>query len=161
MAQAFVIRNDLLIEDAQNPVRVRASYGNGMALPIDFAGADCTLLSIVDNLIQEDRANYRSILVSTWRDDYKPVVNAEANRRINLVFPEYKQRNYTAHYQDNITSYGADATAWPQPEKDFKIEYDRGWQYISDVRSASNAWTAMPTDPTADGIWPPTITPIQ
>lgn len=161
MAQAFVIRSDLSIEDAQNPVRVRASYGNGMVLTPDFAGTDCTLLFLADDLITEDRVNYRTILISTWRDDYKPVINWEANRRINLVFPEYKQRNYTAHYQDNITKYGADATSWPAQEQTFKAEYDRGWQYVSDVRAASNAWTAMPVDPTADPIWPPTISPIQ
>jgi hypothetical protein len=160
MAQAFVLRNDLLIEDVDNPVRVRAFYGNGMVLTIDSHGSECTLLFLADNLVHEDRINYRTILIATWRDDYKPVVNAEANRRINLVFPDYKQRNYTARYQDNITSYGADATAWPQPERDFKVEYDRGWKYVADVRGASNAWAAMPTDPTADEIWPPTISPI-
>jgi hypothetical protein len=161
MAQAFVIRNDLLIEDANNPVRARAVYPVTANLPIEFAGLDCTSLIVADNLILNDRDNFRSVLVATWRDDYKPVVNAEAARRINLVFPEYKQRNFTAHYQDNITSYGADATVWPPAEQTFKTEYDRGWQYIGDVRAASNAWSAMPTDPTADAIWPPTITPIQ
>jgi hypothetical protein len=160
MAQAFVIRNDLLIEDANNPVRVRAVYPVTANLPIEFAGVDCTSLILADNLILNDRDNYRSVLVATWRDDYKPVVNAEASRRINLVFPEYKQRNHTARVQDDITKYGADPAAWPQQEQDFKVESDRGWQYVADVRTASNAWTAMPTDPTADSIWPPTITPI-
>lgn len=160
MAQAFVIRNDLLIEDAQNPVRVRASYGNGMVLAVDLHGTECTLLRVADNLIVQDRDNFRSILIPTWRDDYKPVVNGEANRRIELVFPDYKQRNHTARVQDDITKYGADATTWPQQEKDFKVESDRGWQYVADVRAASNAWSAMPTDPTADAIWPPAISPI-
>lgn len=161
MAQAFVIRNDLLIEDAQNPVRVRAVYPITANLPIDFAGSDCTSLVVADNLVLNDRDNFRTVLVATWRDDYKPVVNAEASRRINLAFPEYKQRNFTAKYQDYITTYGADPAAWPQDALDFKVEYDRGWQYVSDVRSASNAWSAMPTDPTADSIWPPAISPIQ
>ena len=160
MAQAFVIRSTLLNESAQDPVLVRAYYGNGIVVSMDFAGPDCTLLVLADNLIKEDRDNFRTILVPNWRDDYKPVVNAEAARRINLVFPEYKQRNYTAHYQDNITKYGADATTWPANEQTFKAESDRGWKYVSDVRTASNAWTAMPVDPTADSIWPPTITPI-
>lgn len=160
MAQVFVIRADLSAEDAQNPVRVRAAYSNDTVVPIDFAGADATVLVLADNLVKNDRDNFRTVLVQNWRDDYKPVVNAEANRRINLVFPEFKQRNYTAKYQDNITTYGADSTAWPTDEITFKAEYDRGWKYVSDVRAASNAWAAMPTDPTADSIWPPTITPI-
>lgn len=160
MAQAFVIRNDLLIEDAQNPVRVVASYGNAMVLAIDFHGPSCTLLGVADDLVVYQRDNSRNVLASNWRDDYKPVVNAEASRRINLVFPEYKQRNHTARVQDDITKYGADPASWPQQEQDFKIESDRGWQYVSDVRAASNAWSAMPTDPTADAIWPPAISPI-
>ncbi len=158
--QVFVFRADLLSEDSANPVRVAASYGNAMVLPIDFHGPNCTLLTVADNLVFNEKDNFRTILLFHWRDDYKPVLNAEAGRRINLVFPEFKQRNYTAHYQDNITQYGADATVWPPEEITFKAEYDRGWKYIADVRTASNAWSAMPTDPTADSIWPPTITPI-
>jgi hypothetical protein len=158
--QVFVPRNDLLIEDQDNPVRVTATYAAGMIVPIDFHGPQNTLLTVADNLVFNDKDSFRTILIKTWRDDFKPVMNAEAARRINLVFPEYKQRNYTAHYQDNITKFGADANTWPPEEVTFKAEYDRGWKYISDVRTASNAWSAMPTDPTADSIWPPTITSI-
>jgi hypothetical protein len=160
MAQTFVYRADLAIEDAENPVRVAATYGNGMILTIGFMGPQFTLMLLADNLIFNDRDNQRTILVPHWRDDYVPVISYEATRRINLAFPDYKQRNYTAHYQDNITKYGADSTNWPPAELTFKGEYDRGWKYVNDVRSAANAWTAMPTDPTADQIWPPAITPI-
>lgn len=160
MAQTFVWRSDLAAEDQANPVRVAASYGNGVPVTIGFQGPQFTLLNVADNLIYEDRQNNRTILVAHWRDDFKPVLNSEASRRINLVFPEYKQRNYTAHYQDNITTFGSDPSTWPANEQSFKAEYDRGWKYVNDIRTASNAWTAMPTDPTADSIWPPTITPI-
>lgn len=128
---------------------------------LDFEGADCTVLTLADNLIRQNRDTFQTLLVPQWRDDYKPVINAEANRRINLVFPDYKQRNYTARVQDDITKYGADPVAWPPPEQAFKLESDRGWRYVADIRAASNAWTSMPTDPTADSIWPPTITPIE
>lgn len=158
MSLVFVIRDGLLTESDTAPVTVFASYPNAMAAPIDFHGPDCTLLALADSLVAP---GIPMTLKKEWRDDYTPVLQYEAARRINLVFPEYKQRNYTAHYQSNITSYGSDATAWPQPEQDFTAEYDRGWKYVSDVRAASNSWSAMPTDPTADAIWPPTITPIQ
>lgn len=164
MAQVFVNHSDLAVEDASHPVPVIASYSNATVVAADLHGSQCSVMSIADNLIYKDRTTTRTflpVLTSNWRDDYTPVLNAEAARRINLVFPDFKQRNYTAHYQDNITQYGADATSWPQQELDFKAEYDRGWQYVTDIRTASNNWTAMPTDPTADAIWPPTITPIQ
>lgn len=160
MAQAYVLRNDLVIEDAQNPVRVRSVY-NDPTLPIEYGGPDCTAIWVDTKYIHQDRAAFRTLLTSNWREDYKSVLQQEASRRINLVFPEFKQRNYTAQYQSYITQYGADANVWPQDAKDFKGEYDRAWKYVNDVRTASNAWTAMPTDPTADNIWPPTITPIK
>ena len=160
MAKAFVIRSDLLAEDASNPVRVFAAYPNSVMYPIDFHGAQCTLLTVADSLIANDKITFTNSLVPTWRDDYKPVVNAEASRRIELVFPDFKQRNHTARVQEDITRYGPDTAAWPQQEQDFKVESDRGWKYVADIRAASNAWTAMPVDPTADSIWPPSITPI-
>ena len=133
-----------------------------MVIPITLHGPNCTILLLADNLVYTDREDFNQLkLTSNWRDDYKPVIGGEATRRINLAFPDYKQRNYTAHYQDNITTYGADTSSWPQQEQTFKAEYDRGWAYINDIRAASNAWTSMPIDPTADSIWPPTITPIQ
>ena len=161
MAQAFVVRNDLLVEGIDNPVRVVAVYGNGMVLTIDSQGSGYTLLRLADNLIIRDPAKLVAVLAPTWRDDYKPVINAEANRRIELVFPSYKQSNYTAQVQNDITKYGTDTTQWPIGEQNFKIEADRGWKYVSDIRTASNAWASMPPDPTADSIWPPTITPVQ
>jgi hypothetical protein len=161
MAQTFVFRNDLIVEDQDNPVRVAASYPEAIKVDIGLHGDQCTVMTIADNYILNDMDNGRIILKSGWRDNYKPVLAAEASRRIYLVFPEFKQRNYTASVQNSITTYGADTTLWPPDQQDVKVEGDRGWQYVSDVRSASNAWTGMPTDPTADEIWPPSITPIK
>ena len=111
-------------------------------------------------LVVEDRENYRTVLQSNWRDNWQPIVNAEANRRITDVFPSYKQTNYIAQFNAYQTQYGADTTTWPAEAQTFKAEYDRGWKYVSDVRAASNAMTGMPQDPTADEHWPPVITPI-
>jgi len=161
MAQAFVIRNDLAAETAQTPVRVFATYPNSTVVAIDAHGAQCTLLTVAENLIVPDRTGGPSTLAANWRDNYLPIVNGEAARRINIAFPEYKQRNYNAQYQIYITDYGSDTASWPTEAKDFKVEYDRGWQYVNDVRTLANSWTALPTDPTADAIWPPAITPIK
>jgi hypothetical protein len=161
--QAFVNRNDLVNEDEDHPVPIIASYGNGMVIAITAHGPDCTVLFIQDDLglVRDDRTAMRQYLRSNWRDSYMPVINAEANRRINLAFPQYKQMNYNATYNGYQTQYGTDSTTWPPgAPQDFLAEYNRGWKYVNDVRDASNAWTAMPVDPTADGIWPPVINPI-
>ena len=162
MAQVFVPRNDLSAEShPDNPVRVVASYANQTLVKMDMHGAQCTLLGVQDPMVMNDRENFRMILKPEWRNDYKTTINAEARRRIETVFPEFKQSNYTAKYQEYLTQYGSDTSLWPPETGEFKAEYDRGWQYVADVRSASNAWTAMPTDPTADEIWPPVISPIK
>lgn len=160
--QAFVRRADLIAETATTRVPVVASYGNGMTIALDAHGPQCTLLFLQDdlNLVEDDEFRIMQRLVTAWRDMPKPVVNAEANRRIVLAFPDFKQRNYTARYQDNQTKYGTDPAQWPQEEKNFKVEYDRGWLYVHDVRAVANAMTALPADPTANEHWPPQITPI-
>jgi hypothetical protein len=160
MAQVFVVRADLLTETAEQFVAVVATYGNAMETTIDMHGPACTLLLLGDDLITIQQPFMTTVLKTAWRTDYKPVINFEAARRINLAFPEYKQRNYTAQYQEYITTYGADTAAWPTEALTFKAEYDRGWQYVNDVRSASNAWTQMPVDPTDNSIWPVAISPI-
>lgn len=165
MSQIFVNRNDLVIEDGDHPVKVLASYPNDALVTIDMHGAAYTVLLVADSAINRNELNARQpfpTLTPTWRNDYKPVINAEAQRRIFDAFPDYKQRNYTAAVQQSITQYGADATVWPQPAKDTKTEGDRGWTYVNSVRTAANAWTGMPGgDPTADGIWPPIISPVK
>jgi hypothetical protein len=159
--QVFVVRNDLLVEDSTHPVHVLATYPNETPVAIDLYGTGNTLLVLADAQVYYDRDNMSMVLRSTWRDDWAPVVNAEANRRIVLAFPEYKQRNYTAAVQTSITTYGTDTSTWPQVDQDNKAEGDRGWQYVSDVRAAANGFSAMPVDPTSDTIWPVAITPIK
>lgn len=175
--QVFVLRSDLLLDPATTKVRVMAAYPDTPAKPIDFNGSQCTVLIVNDNQVDWFRPDVAGgsppppsgmgiaptitqVLVPNWRNEYRYVLNNEAFRRIQLVFPEFKQRNYTAKYQDNITQYGTDTSTWPSEQQTFKAEYDRGWKYVSDVRTASNAWTAMPADPTADSIWPTQISPI-
>lgn len=163
MAQVFVIRSDLQTEDQDNPVRVIATYRNDTVVDITWHGDQATVLSgIADKYVFNDRDNQRIVLASNWRDDYQPVVNGEAYRRINAVFPQYKQMNYTAQYNLYQAQYGTDTTQWPAGNpQDFLTEYNRGWQYISDVRTVSNSFTAMPVDPTDNSLWPTPITPIQ
>lgn len=159
--QVFVVRSELATESVSQPVHVIAEYSNDVIIDIAAHGSVGTRLLLADGFTVFDATSGIKTLKDGWRTDYKPVLNGEASRRIALVFPDYKQRNYTAHYQDNITQYGVDTTTWPQVEKDFKNEYDRGWAYVNDVRAAANSFNSMPPDPTADGNWPPTITPIQ
>lgn len=161
MAQIFVPRNDLLGENAENPVRIFAAYPETPAKAIETHGSAYTVLMVAEAYILNERDNMRQILTATWRDNYLPVINAEAFRRIQLVFPQYKQMNYNALYNDYQSQYGTDTTAWPPDTQEFLAEYHRGWQYVADVRSVANSVAAMPADPTADELWPPVITPIK
>jgi hypothetical protein len=160
MAQAFVIRNDLQNETTENPVRVVASYRNDQIVDRDWHGPQCTVVSVSDSKIvmKPPPDEGMLILISTWREDYLPTVNAEAQRRITDAFPIYKQNNYNAIYNQNQSQHGTDTTTWP--DQAFVAEYSRGWQYISDVRTVANSFTAMPVDPTDDSIWPTAISPV-
>lgn len=162
--KAFVLRDDLLNESDTRPVRVVASYPNEQPLTLDQHGTQFTLLTVRDDAIVRTSAVEGPIIIMVlkagWRDDYLTTVNAEAERRISDVFPDYKQRNATAQVQDFITQYGTATTSWPAAAQNFKVEADRGWTYVHDVRAAANSWTAMPVDPTADEIWPPIISPV-
>lgn len=161
MAQIFVPRNDLLVEDAQNPVRIFAAYSETPAQIITLHGSQYTVLIVGDNYVVNDVENARQILDASWRNNYLPVINAEAARRINLAFPQFKQMNYNAMYNSYQSQYGTDTTMWPTEAQTFLAEYQRGWQFVSDVRSVANSISVMPADPTADEHWPPQISPIQ
>jgi len=161
MPQVFVKRAQLLNETPTDPVVVLASYRNDTVVDPLWHGPDATVMSVPDTSLFNDRDHYQTILASNWRDDYVPVVNAESARRITKAFPDYKQSNYNAQYNNYQSQYGVDTTQWPvgMPQ-DFLAEYLRGWKYVNDVRAASNNMTGMPQDPTADEHWPPAITPI-
>jgi hypothetical protein len=101
-------------------------------------------------------------LTASWRDDLAAVINAEANRRIVAVFPDYTQSNATALTQTYMRQYGNDTAQWPLDAQNQQKEIDRGWTYANNVRAASNALAATgPLNPCEDNLWPATIAPIQ
>jgi hypothetical protein len=164
MAVLVFVRRDSLLGEAEAPVNVVAQYSIDQAMPIDAMGAEYTRLTVQDVYVTMNREGGgmpQPKLRSDWRDDYKTVLNAEASRRILAAFPTYKQQNYQQAVVEYTNTYGADPSTWPAEAQAVKAEGDRGWRYIKDVRDASNAWTAMPTDPTADEIWPTVITPVD
>jgi hypothetical protein len=164
---AFVLRTELQAEDAEHPVRVIASYSEDQVVPINTHGESCTRVTVPDSSVARTTPPivgmppFGHVLATGWRTDYMPIINAEASRRIELVFPDFKQRNATAAVQEWITTYGTNTTTWPAQCQAFKTEADRGWTYIQVIRDTANAFTSLPADPTADAIWPAPITPIS
>lgn len=173
--QVFVKRADLTAATPPDPIPVIATYADDPAVP--YATHDpsnsnpsaVTVLYLPSSAVERteitlsgtDITIQQTSLADDWRNNNTMIVNSEANRRIVDVFPEYKQRNSTATYQQCVTAYGLDSTAWPPEAKTFKDEYDRGWAYVNAVRETSGTLTpSMPPDPTSDTYWPTRIAPI-
>jgi len=80
-------------------------------------------------------------------------IKAEAARRINLYFPEWKQRNLTARgveLQDNWRMNGA----WTAEEEAEAAAIREVWAWIKAVRARSDALEqTLPDDFTDDRHW--------
>lgn len=90
------------------------------------------------------------------RADKVAAINAEAQRRIFLVAPDWKQRNLTARAVVLTRKIAGGGTL----SADEQAEWDAGeaiWNEILAIRQASNALNAMATIPddfAADTHWP-------
>jgi hypothetical protein len=131
-------------------IRSTAPYGDGV-----------TTMTVPDTAIEKIE-HVGNRLAANWRSFANVVVNAEANRRVQISFPDYMQRNANQDLSNSITSYGADpSNNWPQDALDRKASADAGWNFINAVRQASDAMVGgMPLDPTDDAHWPTQIPPV-
>jgi hypothetical protein len=133
-------------------IRSTQSYGDGV-----------TTMTVPDNAVvpapPESPGGY--VLAANWRSFPNVVVNAEANRRVQLSFPDYMQRNANQDIASSITNHGADTSDWPQDALDRKASADAGWNFVNSVREVSDAMiSGMPLDPTDDAHWPTQIPPV-
>jgi hypothetical protein len=167
--QVFVNRADLTAIPNPDPFPVVATYADSPWVPINAHGDVATVITLPGTVVQtiketlaENLVISKRVLNSTWRDNAEGIVNNEAGRRIEDVFPDYKQRNSTATYQQCVTAYGSNTSVWPIEAKTFKDEYDRGWSYVNAVRERTPPLIAsMPPDPTANNYWPTRIDPVH
>lgn len=168
--QIFVNRADLTAATPPSPLVVLATYTDDPTVPYSAHGGtsvtviylNATLVLMQDLTLPGGITVPQKVLDPNWRASADGIVNAEANRRITDVFPEFKQRNSNATYQQCITAYGNNPGVWPTPAATFKIEYDRGWNYVNAVRQNTPPLIAtLPPDPTADQYWPTRITPVS
>jgi hypothetical protein len=167
--QIFVNRADLTAP--ADKVLVLAIYNDDPTMPYTAHG-DPTVVTVLylpnEAIVREVTELPGGIkipstyLAADWRLNAEQIVNEEAGRRIEDVFPDYKQQNSTAGYQQCLTAYGNDPSVWPPEAKTFKDEYDRGWAYINAVRERTPVLIAtLPPDPTADSHWPTRIDPVS
>jgi hypothetical protein len=133
-------------------IRNTQSYGNGI-----------TTMTVPDSAVvpAPPESPGGHVLAANWRSFPNVVVNAEANRRVLISFPDYMQRNANQDQLASVTKYGADSANWPQDALDRKAQADAGWNFVNAVRESSDALIGgMPLDPTDDAHWPMQIPPI-
>jgi hypothetical protein len=84
-------------------------------------------------------------------------VKAEAGRRIESVFPDYKQRNAMALALQGIRDHGTDPSVWPEPMKSMHKRDNALWEWTKAVRARSDDIEKMkpiPQDFRDDTFWP-------
>lgn len=105
----------------------------------------------------------RHYLAEGWRTvdtglGVNPTMRAEAQRRINAVFP-LEQRIASVHeLLEMFFHWGSDQNQWPQEVKTRRAELERLWHYVGSVNEAAASHHTIPNDPTSDALWPTRIT---
>ena len=170
----FVRRSDLAAPN-QDAVPIVGYYNDETEVPADAHGADVTMFSVPDwaivnnypseyNMVPPGSRPIGPTLPKNWRETYRAsIVGEEAARRILEVFPEYSQRNSVSELNGYILQFGTNVTEWPNRARNRKAEIDRCWNYVNAVRTRHGALanTTLPSDPTADSVWPSRIAPYQ
>jgi hypothetical protein len=83
-------------------------------------------------------------------------IKAEANRRIDAIMPDFKQRNVMAFGLETMMAYGADPADWPAPLQAVNAEMQAKWAAIKAIRVRSDEIEAMnpiPADFRDDSYW--------
>jgi hypothetical protein len=152
-----------IVQNGDSPII--ALYEEGVALPADAhkTSPDGTIPVYMRGIDQQYiNAGPPMMLLQNWRDQLNTVVDSEATRRINDVFPSTMQASASLLRQNDILSYGSDVTTWPPDQQDKNTEIQRGTDYITAVNSAADTVkTNAPTNPCDDQYWPAPITPIS
>src|SRR4029453_16900036 len=93
-----------------------------------------------------------------WRERLSAtVMQAEADRRINEVFPPSEQLAAMHEALDLALKHGTDVSQWPADARDRKAEIDSNWNYVREVNARAQQYRTVPFDPTADKNWPTRI----
>lgn len=85
------------------------------------------------------------------------MVKAEAARRIDVIMPDYQQRNALAMGLEATQLHGADPANWPADLQALNSAIQSKWATIKAIRAASNVVEAMepiPDDFCSDSYWP-------
>lgn len=83
-------------------------------------------------------------------------VKAEANRRIEAIMPDFKQRNALALGMETVMTYGADPANWPAEMQQINAATLGKWTAIKAIRTRSDEIEAMapiPADFRDDSYW--------
>ena len=71
-------------------------------------------------------------------------IKAEAQRRILLLAPTWRQSNMIAHTVELVRDNGTNVAAWPAPAQAANAAYQAIWDQIKAIRAVSNALELTP-----------------
>ena len=110
-----------------------------------------------ENLSPAENATLDAVIAAHNPDAARAVdVKAEAARRIDLIMPDYKQRNVMAWGLETIMAYGPDPADWPAELQAVNNQAQAAWAAIKGIRVRSDEIEAMdpiPADFRDDGWW--------
>jgi hypothetical protein len=153
------VRTDSL--GTQKPTII-AVYPDDSNIPANAHGEGMTILHVPMQAIEKvppvnsPEGGRLPVLSDNWREAAGDMpVKAEAKRRIEEAFPASDQLNSLYEMVDTVVQYGIDITKWPADARQRKVEFDKKWKYVAEVREQLKTHSAaMPRDPSSDKIWP-------
>jgi hypothetical protein len=151
---------------AESNPEIMASYPADAQVDADTHGPDMVMFEITapiklerrpDNS-QFDRIEPFARLPDGWREKFsRPILEAEADRRIGDVLPVMEQLTSLRETIDLILQHGTDAAKWPPQAKTRKEDIDKAWNYVREVRERVRALKSLPGDHAHDKNWPARI----
>lgn len=146
-----IVRTVTLEDDEPTPT---IAENKGRWVPVSAASFDPATQVRGSLTLAADKASaYRPVRaftndeLSALRAQKVAAVNAEAERRILDVMPEYQQRNSLALGMEFVTTLGPDPAAWPADQRATYQAVMAQWAQIKAIRAKSDALgAAVPQD---------------
>lgn len=150
---------------AEKSPQIFAMYSADAHVAADAHGPEMTMLEVPEMRFERlpDASSATGAetfprLPEDWRERLsQPIMQAEAERRINEVLPPSEQLASLSELVMLLMQHGYDPSAWPEDAKARKAEIEHAWNYVRDVKARARSHRTAPFDPTGDKNWPTRI----